>query len=147
MPVSKNFIDYVLEQLSPIGSVESRRMFGGIGLYSGGLFFGLMDDDTLYFKVDDSNRSDYEGRGSKPFCPFPDKSEFSMSYYDLPADVLEDAEELTRWARKSVSVAATAAARKAMKKIGNKKSGKKKAVSKVKSTAKSPTKNPAKKKK
>jgi DNA transformation protein len=116
MPVSKNFIAYVLEQLTRIDGMESRRMFGGVGLYAGGLFFGLLDDDTLYFKVDDSNRPDYEARGSKPFCPFPDKSEFSMSYYDLPADVLEDAEELTRWARKSVTVAAAAAAKKASKK-------------------------------
>jgi DNA transformation protein len=50
MPVSKNFIAYVLEQLTRIGGMESRRMFGGVGLYAGGLFFGLLDDDTLYLR-------------------------------------------------------------------------------------------------
>jgi DNA transformation protein len=120
MAVSKNFVAYVLEQLAQITNVTSRRMFGGVGLYAEGLFFGLIDDDTLYFKVDDSNRAEYAQRGSKPFCPFPDKSEFSMSYYDLPAEVLEDAEDLTRWARKSVVVASAAASRKARKKSSKK---------------------------
>jgi DNA transformation protein and related proteins len=115
MAVSTDFVAYVVEQLGPLGHVTSRRMFGGVGLYADDLFFGLIASDTLYFKVDDSNRADYEQRGSKPFCPFPDKSDFSMSYYDLPADLLEDAEELSRWARKSVAVALAAANMKARK--------------------------------
>jgi DNA transformation protein and related proteins len=105
MSVSNDFVAYVGEQLELLGRVTSRRMFGGVGLYADGLFFGLIADDTLYFKVDDSNRTDYLERGCKPFQPFPDKSDFSMSYYDVPADLLEDAEELSRWARKSLSVA------------------------------------------
>jgi DNA transformation protein and related proteins len=117
MAVSKDFISYVIEQLSPFTRVTSRRMFGGVGLYANDLFFGLIASDTLYFKVDGSNRADYEQRGSKPFCPFPDKSDFSMSYYDLPADLLEDADELSRWARKSVAVALAAASMKARKKV------------------------------
>lgn len=105
MAFSSDFLTYVVEQLSSLSYIKSRRMFGGIGLYSDDLFFALIADDTLYFKVDDSNRAEYERRGSKPFCPFPDKSEFSMSYYDVPADLLEDADELARWARKSVAIA------------------------------------------
>jgi DNA transformation protein len=139
MAVSKNFIIYVIEQLMYVANVTSRRMFGGVGLYADGLFFGLIAEDTLYFKVDDSNRSDYERRGSKPFCPFPDKSEFSMSYFDLPADVLEDAEELACWARKSVMVASAAASRKAIKQVSKKtkKKAAKKAAGKTKSKARS----------
>jgi DNA transformation protein len=110
--VSKDFLLFVTEQLSSLSGVKSRRMFGGIGLYSDELFFALIDDDTLYFKVNDSNRSEYEQRGSKPFCPFPDKAEFSMSYYDVPADLLDDADELGRWARKSVAIALVAANKK-----------------------------------
>jgi DNA transformation protein len=138
MAVSKNFTAYVLEQLARIANVTSRRMFGGVGLYADGLFFGLIAEDTLYFKVDDSNRPDYEQRGSKPFCPFPDKSEFSMNYFDLPADVLEDAEELTRWARKSVMVASVAASKIAIKHASRKTKQKaaKKSPAKASSAAK-----------
>jgi DNA transformation protein len=134
MAVSKNFVAYVLEQLTQVPNVTSRRMFGGVGLYADGLFFGLIAEDTLYFKVDDSNRTEYEQHGSKAFCPFPDKSEFSMSYFDLPAEVFEDAEELTRWARKSVHVAAAAASSKANKKTKTKAG--KKAVSKARRVVK-----------
>jgi DNA transformation protein len=112
MSVSNEFVGFVTEQLGAMPQLKSRRMFGGVGLYAGGWFFGLIDDDTLYFKVDASNRQDYESRGSKPFCPFPDKLEFSMSYFGVPADLLEDADELCRWARKSMEVAARAASKK-----------------------------------
>jgi DNA transformation protein and related proteins len=65
MPVGAAFLQYVLEQLERAGKVASRRMFGGVGLYCDGLFFGLIDDDTLYFKVDNTTRADYEARGGK----------------------------------------------------------------------------------
>lgn len=73
------------------------------------MFFGLIADASLYFKVDDTNRTDYVQRGCKPFQPFADKPELSTSCYDVPADLLDDVEELSRWARKSLSVALVAA--------------------------------------
>ena len=107
MSVSADFHSYVLEQLALLRGVSSRRMFGGVGLYSEGLFFGLIDDDVLYLKVDDSNRSDYTARGMDAFRPFKDKPLYSMTYFQVPADVLEEAELLVQWARKSCAVALT----------------------------------------
>src|SRR5215204_7232061 len=115
MAVSSDFVAYVIEQFAALARVSSRRMFGGVGLYADGLFFGLIDDDTLYLKVDDTNREDYEARGCKPFCPFPDKSEVSMNYFDVPADLLDDDEALCRWGKKSLAVALTAANNRAKK--------------------------------
>ncbi len=111
MAVSSSFLAYVVEQLAGLGRVRSKRMFGGVGLYCDDLFFGLLDDDVLYLKVDDSNRDDFTARGMKPFQPFRDKPEYSMSYYQVPAETIEDAEDLVRWARKAVRVAAGARAR------------------------------------
>jgi len=113
MAVSREYLDYLLEQLTPLGHVTSRRMFGGVGLYRERLFFGLIDDDVLYLKVDDTNRSDYTVRAMPPFCPFADRPTYSMAYYQVPADVLEDAESLAAWARKSCAVALKAAQTKA----------------------------------
>src|SRR5262245_57284793 len=107
MPVKTQYLAWVLEQLAGVSALRSRRMFGGVGLYSGERFFGLIDDDVLYLKVDDSNRAEFLARGCHPFQPFKDKPEYSMSYYDVPADVLEDADELSRWALKSIAVSAT----------------------------------------
>jgi DNA transformation protein len=112
MTVSADFLAYVLEQLGGRG-YTSRRMFGGVGLYGDGLFFALIADDTLYFKVDDSNRADFVARNSEAFRPFPDDPDtVSMNYFRVPVDVLEDAEELARWTAKARNVAAAAAAAK-----------------------------------
>jgi DNA transformation protein len=116
MAVSSSFLDFVIEQLAGLGRIRSKRMFGGVGLYCDELFFGLLDDDALYLKVDDSNRGDFTGRGMKAFHPFRDKPEYSMSYYQVPAETIEDAEDLVRWARKSVRVAAVAPAKSSRRK-------------------------------
>ena len=112
MAVSSDFLAYVLEQLGGRG-YTSRRMFGGVGLYSDGLFFALIAEDTLYFKVDDSNRADFLARHCEAFRPFPDDpNTVSMNYYRVPVDVLEDSEELARWTARARAVAASAAAAK-----------------------------------
>jgi DNA transformation protein len=106
MSVSADYLAYVIDQLASFARVTSRRMFGGAGLYADGVFFGLIADDTLFFKVDDSNRIDYTTRGCKPFQPFADEPDaYSMSYFEVPADVLEDPDELTLWARKAFAAA------------------------------------------
>ena len=104
MPVSDEYLTYVIDQLDCLGPVQSRRMFGGAGLYFEGLFFALVADDVLYFKVDDSNRSDYESEGMEAFRPFPGKS-MVMGYYEVPIDVLEDKETLKDWVEKALLVA------------------------------------------
>jgi len=102
MSVSNGYRTYVLDQLAAVQALSTRRMFGGLGLYSGEWFFALIDDDVLFFKVDDANREDYVSRGMKAFMPLPDKA--SMGYFQVPEDVIEDCQELTRWARRSVEV-------------------------------------------
>ncbi len=86
-------------------------MFGGVGLYCGEIFFGLIARDALYFRVDDSNRGDYAARAMGRFRPFPDRPEISMNYYEVPPDTLEDAEECVIWARRSVAASAAASMR------------------------------------
>jgi DNA transformation protein len=108
MSVSDEFVDYVLDQLRAWGDVSARKMFGCSGLYREGTMFGLIDDDVAYLKVDDSNREDFEKAGSSPFTfyPYPDKArEVVMSYYEVPADVLENRDELARWVQRSIAVA------------------------------------------
>lgn len=104
MPVSQEYLDYVIDQLIGLGPVKSKRMFGGAGLYRDGVFFGLVADDVLYFKVDDTNKSDYVAAGSGPFKPFGNDS-YEMSYYEVPGDVLEDPDLAKEWAVKALHVA------------------------------------------
>ena len=104
MSVSQEYRDYVTEQLNSVGYVTAKKMFGGVGLYADGIFFALIADDTLYQKVDDTNRQDYESAGMDAFRPYSDKTR-TMRYYEVPVEVLEDKELLTDWANKSIAVA------------------------------------------
>ena len=82
-------------------------MFGGFGLYADDLFFGILAADVLYFKVDDSNRPDYERAKSEAFHPFEDRP-MSMSYFSVPPSVLESTPTLSSWAEKAIAVARSA---------------------------------------
>lgn len=104
MAVTSSYREFVLEQLRQVVPVTARSMFGGVGLYSEGLFFALMDDDTLYFKTGERNRADFEAAGMGPFRPFgPDSP--AMQYYEVPAELLEDPEALRPWIEKALAVA------------------------------------------
>jgi DNA transformation protein len=110
--VSAGFRTFVLEQLARAArDVRARNMFGGVGLYAGDLFFALMDDDVLYLKVDDVNRPWFEARGLEPFQPYGEGGEV-MQYYEVPADLLEDAEALAPVAGEAIEVARRARTRR-----------------------------------
>jgi TfoX/Sxy family transcriptional regulator of competence genes len=78
--VSDSFRAFALDQLSSVDDLIAKPMFGGFGLYAGDVFFGILAADVLYFKVDDSNRVDYQKVKAQPFSPFAD-GRMSMSYY------------------------------------------------------------------
>jgi DNA transformation protein and related proteins len=99
-----SFVTFVLEQLSDLEGLSCRAMFGGHGLYCGPTFFGILHAGRLYLKTDDSTEAQYVGRGMKPFRP-SDK-QVLKTYYEVPADVLEDREQLTEWAQLAVGCAA-----------------------------------------
>ena len=104
MPISEEYVTYVLDQLEGLGTITVKKMFGGAGLYLDSVFFALIADDVLYFKVDNSNQQDYESAGMAPFRPFGEKSHI-MHYYEVPIDVLDDREKLKTWVDKALLVA------------------------------------------
>jgi DNA transformation protein len=112
MRVSMGFREFVLDQLGGIPDLRAKAMFGGVGLYAGDFFFGILAADVLYFKVDETNRRDYEPFDSKPFEPYanapPAKAPMTMPYYAVPLGVLESAPTVVAWAKKSIAVAKNA---------------------------------------
>ena len=100
------FLDHVLDQLAAFGPVTARPMFGAFGLYSGEVMFALVAADALYFKADARNRPDFEAAGMEPFT-YRGKGgrRTALSYFEVPADVLEDGDRLARWADKAVGAA------------------------------------------
>ncbi|MBT9471250.1 MAG: TfoX/Sxy family protein [Pseudomonadota bacterium] len=113
MSVSPDFLDYVLEQLSPLGGITHRRMFGGVGVSRHDLFFALIADDGLYFKADEVSRPDFEAAGCEPFKPFG--GDKAMSYWSVPLDALEDPDEMRVWSTRALDAALRAKAPKSRK--------------------------------
>ena len=107
MRVSASFREFVLDQLAGVDGLRAQAMFGGVGLYADDVFFGILAADVLFFKVDDTNRREYEAAGSVPFKPYADRA-MTMPYYNVPLAVLEDAVRLGEWAARAVAVARTA---------------------------------------
>lgn len=102
---SHEYCDYVLDLLSEVDGVSARSMFGGFGLYKGGVMFALIADDVLYYKVGTGNRADYEEAGSEPFTYSGKNKPIQMSYWQVPEDILEDSDDLRQWTLKAFDVA------------------------------------------
>lgn len=107
MAKDDSFHEYVMNELFvDIYGVTSKHMFGGWGFYKDGIFFALIADGQLYFKVDQINQPDYEKHGSKPFIYTGHKGKsVTMSYWELPADVMDDKVVLEKYVEKSVAAA------------------------------------------
>jgi DNA transformation protein len=101
-PVS-GLVDFVLDQLADLGDVRARAMFGGHGLYLGPVFFGIVYDDRLYLRTDEETRRWYQGRGMGSFRP--SERQHAKSYFEVPADTIEDRAELVERASAAIESA------------------------------------------
>jgi DNA transformation protein and related proteins len=131
MPLSASYREFVADQLSALGSVAIKRMFGGAGLYFDGRMFGLIDEDTLYLRVDDETRPEFLARGMTPFHPVRrDPKRVSLNYYQLPAEVLEDSDQLVVWAKRAIKASLSPTAAVARKRAAKSPIQRKRRVSK-----------------
>ena len=102
--------EFIRELFSPFGPVTVKRMFGGAGIWSEGLMFGLVFDGAIFLKVDEASIPDFEREGSKPFVYTRAKSKgrvglASLSYWRLPERLYDDPEELAVWAGRALAIA------------------------------------------
>lgn len=108
MAINKEYLDFVLDWLAPLGDIASRPMMGGCVLYCNGVVFALIAKNTLYLKADDVTRPRYEALGLSAFRPFPDRPDIGkpaiMQYYLPPPEFFEDADVMADWGRAAVEV-------------------------------------------
>ena len=130
MPLSPGFTDYALELLAGLGRVEARRMFGGAGLYRDGVMFAILDDDAVFFRVDDALQAEMEARGSAPwvYSMKRDGTVREMGYWRMPETAADDPDEAVAIARRSHAAALKRQASRASKPAKAKASTKKKAA-------------------
>lgn len=92
------FIAHVMEQMSALGGIHAKRMFGGWGIFKDDLMFAVVIQDELYFKVDDENLARFESRGLKPFTYEARGRRVALRYFQAPAETLDDAQAMAEWA-------------------------------------------------
>jgi DNA transformation protein len=115
MAVGGSFGEFLQDQLRPLGHVTVRRMFGGAGVYCDGLMFGLVSDDTLYFRVDDGNRGAFEAEGLAPFTYDGKGKTIQLPYWRVPERLFDEPEEMLLWAQAALAAARRVAAKKKSK--------------------------------
>jgi DNA transformation protein len=127
--------DFLVDLFSEFGPVAIRRMFSGFGISVDGVNFAIALRTGLYFRADDHTIPQFEADGSKPFqYQTKAKTVTVKSYWQLPARLFEDSEELAVWARAALAAARRAALKKQAKspRTAKKVAGKKPAKSSIK---------------
>ncbi len=115
----ESFKEFVLDQLGALPQLRAQTMFGGYGLYQADRFFGILMDGRLYFKTDDTTRASYIERRMGPFIYEKARRPQSLSYFEVPPDVLESREDLVVWAHRAI-LASAAKSRKSSRQSGKK---------------------------
>jgi DNA transformation protein len=102
--------DFLIDLFADFGPVTIRRMFSGFGISADGTNFALALRSGLYFRADEQTIPRFEAEGSKPFqYQTRTKTVTVVSYWELPARLFDDPEELTGWARTALAAAERAA--------------------------------------
>jgi DNA transformation protein len=106
MAPTEGFKDFITDQLAGFGPVIIRNMFGGAGIYADGVMFGLLADDVLYLKADETTFATFAAEGMGPFTYKPDgRAPVAMSYWEVPPRLLEEPDELAEWAHQAHRIA------------------------------------------
>lgn len=98
MKKHSEFIDFLTEVFEEFGPIEARKMFGGYGIYHDGIMFGLVENNTLYLKADDSTKEHFQSRGLPQFDYARQGKQVKLSYYRAPDVIFDDREEAAKWA-------------------------------------------------
>jgi DNA transformation protein and related proteins len=143
--------EFLADLFSHFGPVTMRRMFSGYGISADGVNFAMSLRSGLYFRADEVTIPRFEAEGCGPFqYQTSTKTVTVNSYWQLPARLFDDPEELSEWARAALGAARRAAlkkrprARKPAKKAASKPVKKSGAKKKAGKTAKVVKKSPRK---
>lgn len=117
MSANDGLLAILKDALSRLGTVSGRRMFGGVGVYFDGIFFAIITDGLIYFRVSPATRPAFEAEGSRAFSYATKNGKAELrSYWRLPERLLDDPEELSEWAGSAISAARNVQAEKERKK-------------------------------
>ena len=81
-------------------------MFGKTGVFCDGLMFGMVTDDTLYFRVDDYNREAFKEAQSVPPLSYEKQGRtIDLSFWRALERLIDESDELVAWTREALAAA------------------------------------------
>ncbi|HLU04634.1 MAG TPA: TfoX/Sxy family protein [Advenella sp.] len=124
MSVSKDFLEYVLDLLAPLGPITTRRMFGSVGMFLDGRMFAIVSgEDRFYVKSDSQTQAQFDAADCPPLTyttrkPNGESKTVALSFYAPPASILDDRQQILDWAQLGVEAAARAPEKKQRARAG-----------------------------
>ena len=113
MVASATFAEFLREQLAPLGRITVRRMFGKTGVFCDGVMFGMVTENTLYFRVDEENRATFKEAEAFPPLNYQKKgSTIDLSFWRVPERLFDEPDELVTWAQAALAAARRVAAKR-----------------------------------
>ncbi len=110
------FISFLHEVFADFGEINTRKMFGGYGVYHQGLMFGLVADDELYLKNDAQTSAIFDQHNLEAFEYSKNDKTVKMSYNQAPEAIFDDPIEANKWATLAFEAALRSASNKKQKK-------------------------------
>ena len=111
MVASDVFAEFLRDQLAPLGRITMRRMFGKTGVFCDAVMFGMVTENTLYFRVDDQNRAIFKEAESFPPLNYQKKGcTIDLSFWRVPERLFDEPDEFVNWARAALAAARRVAA-------------------------------------
>ena len=106
MVASDGFAEFLRDQFASLGRITMRRMFGKTGVFCDGAMFGMVTENTLYFRVDDQNRVTFKEAESFPPLNYEKKGcTIDLSFWRAPERLFDEPDELVTWARAALAAA------------------------------------------
>jgi DNA transformation protein len=113
MVASDSFAEFLREQLTPLGRITMRRMFGKTGVFCDALMLAMVRDNTLYFRVDDRNREIFREAEAFPPLNYAKRGDLiDLAFWRAPERLFEEPDELVTWARAALAAAGRVAAKR-----------------------------------
>jgi DNA transformation protein len=108
--INDKFVVFVLDQLKPLGNVQTKHFFASLLLSVNDTKLGLINGEKLFFHVDDTTRPKYEAMGMSHYQPRPNFNK--RDEYQVPPEIVEDQEKLLELAKEALNTQSTSKASK-----------------------------------
>ncbi|WP_420863166.1 TfoX/Sxy family protein [Algirhabdus cladophorae] len=104
MAVTAEDIAFAKDLFADLGTISTRKMFGGLSIYCDGKIFAIIVEDQYRLKGAGDMIAVFEAEGWLRWTyTRKDGTASAMPYWDMPEALLDDPQEACTWARRALA--------------------------------------------